>query len=64
LIVKNPQDYIDRQKNPIKGLLMQKNYDSYGTAIAISANGLNYGYQELKDMLDKKFLAFKSSLKQ
>ena len=60
LIVKNPQDYIDRQTNVIKGVLMQKNYDSYGTAIAISANGLNCGYQELKDTLDKKFLEFKS----
>ena len=60
LIVKNPQDYIDRQTNVIKGVLMQKNYDSYGTAIAITVNGLNCEYQELKDTLDKKFLEFKS----
>ena len=64
LIVKNPQDYIDRQTNVIKGVLMQKNYDTYRTAIAISVNGLNCGYQELKDMLDKKFLEFKGNLKQ
>ncbi len=64
LIVKNPQVYIDRQTNVIKGVLMQKNFDTYGTAIAISANGLNCGYQELKDTLDKKFLEFKGNLKQ
>ncbi len=64
LIVKNPQDYIDKQTNPIKGILMQKNYDSYGTAIAISVNGLSCDYQELKETLDKKFMDFKSNLKQ
>ena len=60
LVVKNPQAYIDRQTNVIKGILMQKNYDSYGTAIAISVNGLNCNYRELKETLDKKFLDYKS----
>jgi hypothetical protein len=64
LIVKNPQAYIDRQTNTIKRILMQKNYDSYGTVIAISTNGLQIDYQELKETLDKKFLEFKSTLKQ
>jgi hypothetical protein len=55
LIVKNPQDYIDRQKNSFKRKLMQMNYDTYGTVIGISSSGLKCNYRELKEMLDKAF---------
>ena len=60
LIVKNPQDYIDRQKSAFKRKLMQINYNSYGTVIGISANGLKCEYHELKANLDKTFSDFKS----
>lgn len=60
LIVKNPQDYIDRQKNFLKKKSMQMNYKCYDTVIGISANGLKCNHKELKTMLDAKFEEFKS----
>ncbi len=60
LIVKNPQDYIDRQKNFMKKKSMQMNYKYYDTVIGISTNGLKCNYKELKTMLDAKFEEFKS----
>jgi hypothetical protein len=59
LIVKNPQDYIDKHKSPFKRKLLQINYNSYGTVIGISANGLKCDYKELKATLDKAFSDFK-----
>jgi len=60
LVVKNPQDYIDRQKNSIKRKLMQVNYNAYKTVIGIPSNGLKCDYRELKGMLDKAFSDFKN----
>jgi hypothetical protein len=59
LVVKNPQEYIDKQKSAFKRKLMQMNYDTYGTVIGISVNGLNCDYRELKATLDKAFAEFK-----
>jgi hypothetical protein len=59
LVVKNPQEYIDRQKSAFKRKVMQINYDTYGTVIGISANGLKCDYRELKATLDKTFSEFK-----
>jgi hypothetical protein len=61
LIVKNPQDYIDRQKSVFRRKAMQLNYNSYGTVIGISANGLKSNYSELKAMLENKFEEFKQN---
>jgi len=58
LVVKNPQDYIARQKSFIKRKLVQSNYSSFGTAISISANGLKCNQSELKVILDNKFAGF------
>lgn len=60
LVVKNPQEYIDKQKSAFKRKLMQINYETYGTVIGISANGLKCDYRELKATLDKTFSEFKS----
>lgn len=58
LMVKNPEEYIARQKNIFKRKLVQSNYNSFGTAISISENGLKSNYQELKVLLDNKFAEF------
>ena len=58
LVVKNPQDYIDRQKSAFKRKSIQINYKSYGTVIGISANGLNIKFNELKALLDQRFANF------
>lgn len=62
LVVKNPQDYIDRQKSAFKRKALQMNYNSYGTVIGISANSLKCNYTELKELLDKKFSDYKNRL--
>jgi len=59
LVVRNPQDYIDRQNSAFKRKLTKINYNSYGTVIGFSANGLKIKYKELKDLLDERFADFK-----
>jgi len=54
LVVKNPQEYIHRQKSAFKRKVMQKNYDVFGTAIGISANSLKINYGELKRILEQR----------
>jgi hypothetical protein len=58
LVVKNPQDYIDRQKNIFKKKSVQINYNTYGTVIGISANGLKIKHKELKALLAERFADF------
>ncbi len=55
LIVKNPDDYINRQTGFIKKKAMQMNYNSYGSPISISANGLKCNFDELFKTLQDKF---------
>jgi hypothetical protein len=54
LVVKNPQEYIDRQNSAFKRKITQKNYDIFGTVIGISANSLKISYGELKGILEKR----------
>lgn len=58
VVVKNPEDYIARQKNVFKRKAVQANYSSFGTVISISANGLKSNQSDLKAILDNKFAAF------
>ncbi|MGZ4035423.1 MAG: STM3941 family protein, partial [Bacteroidia bacterium] len=60
VIVKNPQDYIDKQKSAFKRKMMKLNYKSYGSVITIQANGLNCTYPKLKALLENSFEEFKS----
>ena len=60
VIVKNPQDYIDRQTNALKKKTLQINYDKTGIIIRIYALGLKSNYQEVKDLFDERFNYFKS----
>lgn len=60
LVVKNPQEYIDRQQSLFKRKAMQINHNSYGTVIGISANGLKSNYKGLKLLIDNKFEEYKN----
>jgi hypothetical protein len=60
VVVKNPQDYIDRQKSAFKRKSLQMNYKSSGCVIGLTSNGLKCNYKELKELLDNKFSEFKS----
>lgn len=62
IIVKNPQEYIDRQTNAFKRKVAQINYNSYGTVIGISANGLKCNYPELKAALQERFSLHKNKV--
>ncbi len=58
VLVKNPQDYIDRQSSSWKRKLMAMNYRQYGTPISISANGLKISFAELLAMLEQQLAQF------
>jgi hypothetical protein len=60
LVVKNPQEYIQRQKSALKRKIMQKNFEIYGAAIGVSANALKINYMELKKIIEKRFSDFKA----
>ena len=54
-IVKNPEEYINRQNGVIKRKAMEMKYKSYGSPISISANTLNTNFEELYKLLQRKF---------
>jgi hypothetical protein len=60
LIVKNPQEYIEKQTSSFKRKIMQKNQDIFGTSIGISTNALKISYKELKEILEKRVFEIKS----
>ncbi|WP_373552871.1 STM3941 family protein [Haliscomenobacter sp.] len=58
ILVKNPQDYIDRQSNGWKRKLMAMNYRQYGTPLSISTNGLKITFAELVEILKHHLATF------
>lgn len=60
LIVKNPEDYIQRKKNVIGQKGMRMNFKNYGSPICISASGLQCTTGELIEMIERKLSAYKS----
>lgn len=61
IVVKNPDEYIKRQKNIFKRKLVQINYSSFGTAIAIPSVALNCEFNKLKRILQQEFEKHKIS---
>jgi hypothetical protein len=55
LEVKNPQDYIGRQKSFLKRKGMEFNYKMYRTPLSITANGLKIPFHELLALVTQKF---------
>ncbi|MDX2070183.1 MAG: STM3941 family protein [Haliscomenobacter sp.] len=58
VLVKNPQDYIDRQSSGWKRKLMAMNYRQYGTPISISTNGLKISFAALLTILNHQLEVF------
>ncbi|MFC5978977.1 STM3941 family protein [Flavobacterium salmonis] len=54
-IVKNPEEYINRQNGIVKRKAMEINYKTYGSPISISANTLDTNFEELYKLLQRKF---------
>lgn len=59
-IVSNPQDYLDKVKNPLKRNAMKMNYKTYGSPISISSNALQTNFDDLQKLLVEKMNEYKS----
>lgn len=57
--VKNPQQYIKAQKNPIKKSMMTLNYSLYKTPIHITAMGMNVKFDDLYKAVENGFQHYK-----
>lgn len=51
IMVNNPNDFINRQKNPLTRKSVETNFKKFGSPIQISTNGLKITYDELYDVL-------------
>jgi hypothetical protein len=51
IVVKNPESYIQRQKNPVKRQYLTRLTDTYGSPIQISAADLDFDFESLKTLL-------------
>lgn len=60
LVVKNPQDYLNKVINPLKRKGMEMNYRSYGSPISISSNSLQIDFDDLYKLLTEKLKEYKS----
>jgi hypothetical protein len=58
ILVKNPQDYLERQSNGWKRKLMAMNYRQYGTPLSISTNGLKISFTALLEILKHQLELF------
>lgn len=57
--VKNPEFYLQRERNPIKKRMMELNYRLYQTPLHITANGLKIGFEELYEIITEKYNSMK-----
>jgi hypothetical protein len=60
ILVKNPEQYIQRQEGILKRKLMEANLKDRGTPITISAGGLQANIDEVLTMLEKQLLLFRN----
>jgi len=58
--VNNPESYINRQTNGLKRFMMRRNHKSFDAAISISASSMRCSFEELKDLLNRRFAAYKA----
>jgi hypothetical protein len=54
IIVKNPEDYINRQTSALKRENMKMNFKSYGSPISITASTLKCNFNELENILRER----------
>ncbi len=59
LMVKNPQEYIDRETSLLKRKTMQLNFKTYDSPLSISANSLKCNFDELLLILNANFKKYK-----
>ena len=59
IVVKHPQLYIDRQRNPVKRKFLSLMNDKYGSPIQIPANAVDYDLRSLIVLLEAKLDRFR-----
>ncbi len=59
LIVRNPQDYLDKVTNAMKRNAMKMNNKTYGSPISISSNALRTNFDDLHKLLVEKLNEYK-----
>jgi hypothetical protein len=60
IMLKDPEQYIQNEANPVKRKLMSMNAKGYGSPVHISTNGLTIKHEALLQLLKEKFEAYKS----
>ncbi|QQS20790.1 MAG: hypothetical protein IPL87_04520 [Candidatus Moraniibacteriota bacterium] len=60
IIVRNPQDYLDKVANPFKRNVMKMNYKNYGSPLCISSHTLQMGFDDLQKLLMEKMNEYAS----
>ncbi|MFZ1678483.1 MAG: STM3941 family protein [Saprospiraceae bacterium] len=60
LVLKNPQEYIDRQENSFRRRILQFGFNHSGTISNISTMALKINQQELKMLLEKRLIEYQS----
>lgn len=60
IIVRNPQDYLDKVTNALKRNAMKINYKTYGSPISISSNALQANFDDLYKLLVEKMNEYRS----
>jgi hypothetical protein len=63
LVVRNPQNYINRVTNPLKRNMMKMNHKIYGSPISISSNALRTNFNDLHKLLTIKMNEYKTTEK-
>jgi ABC-type transport system involved in multi-copper enzyme maturation permease subunit len=62
VIVKNPQDYIDKVSNSLKRKAIEMNYKTYGSPISISTNSLQTNFDNLYNLLASRMKEYKMEI--
>jgi hypothetical protein len=61
IVVRNPEAYIERQRNPVKRQLLVRMTASYGSPIQVAAKDLDIEFESLKTILREHLDKFRQS---
>jgi len=59
--VKNPDSWLEKEKNQLRRQLMKYNIENYSSPFNISSNGLNIDHAQLKNKLTRYWEAFNAT---
>ena len=61
IYLKKPEEYINKETNPIKRRLLKMSFKETGSPVNISPNGLKIPFNELKYIITQKFEEFQAN---